>query len=93
MIRKIIKIGNSDGVTIPASAMKAYGLKVGDRVEVFVARPGILAERLKLLDMVDEAPEDYHSLSAPEYNEAMLHNKRVRTWSGFTKHRSRKHRE
>ena len=34
MIRKIIKIGNSDGVTIPVSVMRAHKLNAGDRVEL-----------------------------------------------------------
>lgn len=34
MIRKIIKIGNSDGITIPVRMMRAYKLKAGDKVRV-----------------------------------------------------------
>ncbi len=54
MIRRIIKIGNSDGVVIPASVMRAHKLKVGDRVEVLVSPPGEIARRLEFLQELDD---------------------------------------
>ncbi|MBI4033454.1 AbrB/MazE/SpoVT family DNA-binding domain-containing protein [Candidatus Saccharibacteria bacterium] len=54
MIRKIIKIGNSDGVVIPASVMRAHKLKVGDRVEVIVSPPGEIARRLEFLQELED---------------------------------------
>lgn len=37
-IQKIIKIGSSQGVTIPAKDLKALGVKAGDELEI-IARP------------------------------------------------------
>jgi len=47
MIRKIIKIGNSEGITIPVSAIKAHKLKVGDKIEVLLNPPGETARLLE----------------------------------------------
>lgn len=54
MIRKIIRIGNSYGVTIPAAAMRAHKLNTGDRVEVLISPPGDIAKRLEFLQELDE---------------------------------------
>ena len=54
MIRKIIKIGNSEGVTIPASVMRAYGLSAGKRVEVLIGKPGSEVRYLELLRDMEE---------------------------------------
>lgn len=54
MIRKIIKIGNSEGVTIPASVMRAYGLSAGKRVEVLIGKPGSEVHYLELLRDMEE---------------------------------------
>ena len=54
MLRKIIKIGNSDGVTIPVSVMRAYGLSVGKRVEVMIGKPGGVVQYVELLRDMDE---------------------------------------
>ena len=35
-IQKVIKIGSSGGVTIPAKELKRQNIKFGDEVEVFV---------------------------------------------------------
>jgi antitoxin component of MazEF toxin-antitoxin module len=53
MIRKIIKIGNSDGVVIPAAVMRAHKLKAGERVEVIVSPPGEIARRLEFLQELE----------------------------------------
>lgn len=54
MIRKIIRVGNSDGVVIPASVMRAHKLKAGDRVEVIVSPPGEIARRLEFLQELED---------------------------------------
>ncbi|MEK7096179.1 MAG: hypothetical protein AAB896_02745 [Patescibacteria group bacterium] len=54
MIRKIIKIGNSEGVTIPVSTIKAYGLSVGKRIEVLIGNPGGEIYYLELLRDMEE---------------------------------------
>ena len=54
MIRKIIRVGNSDGVVIPASVMRAHKLRVGDRVEVIVSPPGEIARRLEFLQELED---------------------------------------
>ncbi|MBI4035176.1 MAG: AbrB/MazE/SpoVT family DNA-binding domain-containing protein [Candidatus Chisholmbacteria bacterium] len=33
MLQKVIRVGNSRGVTIPADFVKAVGVKVGDQVK------------------------------------------------------------
>jgi antitoxin component of MazEF toxin-antitoxin module len=54
VIRKIIKVGNSDGVVIPASVMRSHKLKSGDRVEVIVSPPGEIAVRLEFLQELED---------------------------------------
>lgn len=54
MIRKIIKIGNSEGVTIPVSKMRAYKFKVGDKVEVYIGKPGSEVRFMELMSEFDE---------------------------------------
>jgi antitoxin component of MazEF toxin-antitoxin module len=54
MIRKIVKIGNSDGVVIPVSVMRAHNLKEGDQVEVIVGPPGELAKKLEFLQELED---------------------------------------
>ena len=63
MIRKIIKVGNSDGVVIPASVMRAHKLKAGDRVEVIISPPGEIARRLEFLQELDDFRK--HHAKAP----------------------------
>lgn len=54
MIRKIIKIGNSEGVVIPASALRAHKLKIGDKVEIIIGPPGDIAAKLDFLQELDD---------------------------------------
>ena len=54
MIRKIIKIGNSEGVVIPASALRAHKLKIGDKVEIIIGPPGDIASKLEFLQELDD---------------------------------------
>lgn len=60
MIRKIIKIGNSDGVIIPVSVMRAHKLKVGDQVEVIINLPGEIAKHLEFLQELEEFQKSRH---------------------------------
>lgn len=54
MIRKIVKIGNSDGVVIPAPVMRAHKLKAGDQVEVIIGPPGDIAKNLEFLQELQD---------------------------------------
>lgn len=54
MIRKIVKIGNSDGVIIPVNVMRAHSLKEGDQVEVIIGPPGEIAKNLELLQELED---------------------------------------
>jgi antitoxin component of MazEF toxin-antitoxin module len=54
VIRRIIKIGNSEGVVIPASALRAHKLKVGDKVEIIIGPPGEIASKLEFLQELDD---------------------------------------
>jgi antitoxin component of MazEF toxin-antitoxin module len=49
MIRRIIKIGNSDGVIIPKQTLQALKLKNGDLVEVYISEPGGHLTQLELM--------------------------------------------
>jgi antitoxin component of MazEF toxin-antitoxin module len=59
-IQKIIKIGSSGGVTIPAKELKRQNINFGDEVEVIV-RPlrGTSSEDRKVLDVAKKVIEDY----------------------------------
>ena len=59
MIRKIVRIGNSDGVTIPVSLMRSYKMKIGDAVEVYVGKPGSSVKHLELLNELDKFGKNY----------------------------------
>lgn len=58
-IQKIVGIGSSDGVTLPAKELKRHGIKRGDSVEVIV-RPVI--ERSTTADqaVIDSARKILH---------------------------------
>lgn len=59
MIRKIIKVGNSEGITIPVSTMRAYKLKVGDKVEVYISEPGGSVKDLELRKVAEKILREY----------------------------------
>lgn len=61
-IQKIIKIGSSGGVTIPAKELKRQNISFGDDVEVIV-RPisKISAEDQKVLEAARSILQDYKS--------------------------------
>lgn len=63
MIRKIIKIGNSEGVTIPVSTLRAHGLSAGKRVEVLIGKPGSEVYYLELLRDMDEFTKSRQKIS------------------------------
>ncbi|KKU20185.1 MAG: hypothetical protein UX30_C0003G0060 [Candidatus Saccharibacteria bacterium GW2011_GWA2_46_10] len=48
MVRRIIKIGNSDGITIPVRMMRVMKLKVGDQIEVVISETGGIAKNIEL---------------------------------------------
>lgn len=45
MQRKLIKVGTSAAVLIPAEAMKAQRLKIGDMVEVTVSKKAVVPKK------------------------------------------------
>lgn len=53
--QKIIKIGTSRGVTIPAKDLRALGVEVGDEITVTFEQP----ERLEVLDEYAAFKEQY----------------------------------
>ena len=59
-IQKIIKIGSSGGVTIPAKELKRQNIAFGDEVEVIV-RPvhSVSSEDKKVLDAAKKILKDY----------------------------------
>ncbi len=59
-VQKVIKIGSSGGVTIPAKELKRQNIAYGDEVEVIV-RPlkGSSADDKKVLDAAKSILEDY----------------------------------
>lgn len=59
MIRTIIKVGNSEGITIPASTMRAYKLKAGDKVEVYISEPGGSVKDLELRKIAEKILQEY----------------------------------
>ena len=59
MIRRIIKIGNSDGVTIPVSAMRAHKLSTGQKVEIFIGEPGREIRFLELMQELNKFEKQY----------------------------------
>lgn len=67
-IQKIIKIGSSGGVTIPAKELKRQNLTYGDDVEVIV-RPlkKVSAEDQQVIDaaksVIDEYKQDFNNLA------------------------------
>jgi antitoxin component of MazEF toxin-antitoxin module len=66
--QKIIKIGSSVGVTIPAKELKRQNIKFGDEVEIIVRpiRPSSIEDQ-KVIDVaksiLDDYREDFKNLS------------------------------
>jgi len=59
-IQKIIKIGSSVGVTIPAKELKRQNIKFGDEVEIIVRpiRPSSMEDQ-KVIDVAKSILNDY----------------------------------
>jgi antitoxin component of MazEF toxin-antitoxin module len=60
-IQKVIKIGSSGGVTIPAKEMKRQGIKYGDEVKVIVmpAVQQVTESDQRILDAAKSILKDY----------------------------------
>ncbi len=58
--QKIIKIGSSKGVTLPAKDLRGLGVDIGDEVEVIVRKRSgvnsseVIATAVNILDRYDE---------------------------------------
>lgn len=63
VIRRIIKIGNSEGVIIPKRAIDALKLKSGDRVEVRISKPGGSEKYIELVIDFNELEKVYRTSS------------------------------
>ncbi|HUS25934.1 MAG TPA: AbrB/MazE/SpoVT family DNA-binding domain-containing protein [Nevskiaceae bacterium] len=57
-IQKIIKIGSSGGVTIPAKDLKRQNIQVGDEVKVTI-EPAISVKHDQLMNEYDKFVEQY----------------------------------
>ncbi len=61
MIRTIIKVGNSEGITIPVGELRAHKLKIGDKVEVYIGKPGERAKDLEFLRAAEKFLAEYQT--------------------------------
>ena len=63
----VIKIGTSKGVTLPAKALKAAGIKEGDKVDIVVKKHAVTDEDHEVLrvarDILERYNEDFKNLS------------------------------
>ncbi len=57
--QKIIKIGTSKGVTLPARELKKLGSDVGDEIEIIVRKKNNFAEDQKVLDVANDILRRY----------------------------------
>lgn len=66
-IQKVINIGSSKGVTIPAKDLKRAGIKPGDEVEISVKKPQSLAQDAEVLhaakDLLRRYDKDFKNLA------------------------------
>jgi antitoxin component of MazEF toxin-antitoxin module len=63
-IQKVIKVGSSAGVTIPAKDMQQGGIEVGDNVKIVVtkqpaAKTGSATDK-EVIDAARQILKDYH---------------------------------
>jgi antitoxin component of MazEF toxin-antitoxin module len=68
-IQKVIKIGTSAGVTIPAKDLKYAGIQTGDQVEVTVRKaPGSQADSEEVIaaakNILDRYAADFKNLAS-----------------------------
>lgn len=61
-IQKVIKVGSSAGVTIPAKDLQQSGIEVGDTVQITVAKQQSTtrAEDKEVIDVARKILKDYH---------------------------------
>lgn len=57
--QKVIKIGTSRGVTIPAKDLKALGVKTGDDLEIMVRKKSQIADDAHVTDVANSILERY----------------------------------
>lgn len=62
MVQKVIKIGDSLGVTIPKKQLSELDISIGDRVEVYISKDKDLIKDLELLKNYREF-EKRHSVA------------------------------
>lgn len=65
-IQKIIKIGSSKGVTLPAKQLKHLGVDVGDEVEIIVRRQNTAQNNdviATATSIVDRYEDDFKNLA------------------------------
>ena len=59
--QKIITIGSSSGVTLPAKELKRQGLKVGDEVDITIRkRPTVTTEDSEVIAAARKILKSYH---------------------------------
>lgn len=58
-IQKVIKIGSSRGVTLPAKQLKLLGVKEGDEVEVVLRKRTEVASDKEVVETAEKILEKY----------------------------------
>ncbi len=65
--QKLIKIGTSQGVTLPAKELKALGVKPGEELEVVVRKKHVLASDSEVTniasDLLNRYKDDFRKLA------------------------------
>lgn len=73
--RRIIKIGNSLGLTLPNDALKALNVKKGDEVQVELVGNQIVIKKIpKMIPLPEGVPADFFNVleeEMEEYHEAL----------------------
>ena len=66
-IQKVIKIGSSRGVTLPAKQLRVLGVRDGDEIEVTIRKRTVVADDDKVLkvanSLLERYKEDFSSLA------------------------------
>ena len=66
-IQKVIKIGSSRGVTLPAKQLRVLGVRDGDEIEVTIRKRTVAADSDKVLkvanSLLERYKEDFSSLA------------------------------
>ncbi len=57
--QKVIKIGTSRGVTIPAKDLKALGVEAGDDLEIIVRKKSRVADDTQVVEVANSILERY----------------------------------